>query len=417
MHGTADSVVPSAGGFLNVPLPGGQYFSTLRVFAINDVIYDWRESNGCVGEPVITQLPDLNTQDSSTVKLVHYEDCECYPTAAGDEHSAEVLYYMIEGGGHTWPGGGTLTGFGPTNRDINASAEIWNFFNRHEFPAAASAWGIDADAPWSQGTNWNNGIVRHTADAQAVFGAAITQPRTVNLDLPVTVGRIDFANINGYTVVGSNSITLDVSGGIAEINVTRGSHTISAPVILADNAVVGVWSAASSLLITEGLNAANVNLVKAGVGILTVNQLRAARLTINGGKVVMAPNGTDDGTSLVGALHITGGATPTAKFDLTNNAAVINYTGTSPVARCGSRFWPAAAARVWAKLGTEKASPAARPRRPSRSRARSAMPRTPRCHSARIRRSGGSLWTVPRCSWPTRARAMRTSTVWSMTTT
>jgi polyhydroxybutyrate depolymerase len=133
VHGTADSFVPIAGGFLNIPLPGGEYFSTFRALAIDDVIDDWRESNGCVGEPVITQLPDFNTRDSSTVTLIHYEDCERYLTAAGDEHSAEVLYYMIEGGGHTWPGGGMAALFGPTNRDINAS-EIWNFFSRHELP-------------------------------------------------------------------------------------------------------------------------------------------------------------------------------------------------------------------------------------------------------------------------------------------
>ena len=134
VHGTADSFVPIAGGFMNIPLPGGEYFSTFTVLAIDDVIDDWRESNGCVGEPVITQLPDLNTRDSSTVTLIRYEDGERYLTAAGDERSAEVLYYMIEGGGHTWPGGGMSALFGPTNRDINWGAEIWNFFSRHELP-------------------------------------------------------------------------------------------------------------------------------------------------------------------------------------------------------------------------------------------------------------------------------------------
>ena len=124
---------------MNIPLPGGEYFSTFRVLAIDDVIDDWRESNGSVGEPVVTQLPDLNTQDSSTVTLIRYEDGERYLTAAGDERSAEVLYYMIEGGGHTWPGGGMPALFGPTNRDINASAEIWNFFSRHELPAVVPA--------------------------------------------------------------------------------------------------------------------------------------------------------------------------------------------------------------------------------------------------------------------------------------
>jgi polyhydroxybutyrate depolymerase len=332
MHGTADSFVPIAGGFLNIPLPGGGYFSRFRTLAIDDVIDDWRKSNGSVGEPIITQLPDLNKQDSSTVTLIRYADGERYLTAAGEERAAEVLYYRIEGGGHTWPAGGTAALFGPTNRDINASAEIWSFFSRHELPAAGSAWGIDADGNWSQASNWKNGIFRNAVDAQAALGTVIMQPHTVNLDQSITLGCIDFENANGYTVAGNNSITLDVTSGLAEINVTSGSHTISAPLILADNAAVSVSPAASNLSITGGLNAANVNLVKWGAGTLTVSQLRSAGLTINGGKIVLAPDGTDDGTSLVGALKITGGATPTAKFDLTNNAAVINYTGTSPVA-------------------------------------------------------------------------------------
>jgi hypothetical protein len=35
---------------------------------------------------------------------------------------------------------------------------------------------------------------------------------------------------------------------------------------------------------------------------------------------------------LLGLLSIAGGSTPTAKLDLTDNAAILNYTGTSPVA-------------------------------------------------------------------------------------
>jgi len=138
MHGTADSFVPIEGGFNNLSPP-----NLLPFLPIADVIDDWRESNGCVGEPVVTQLPDLNTQDSSTVKLIRY-DCECYLTAAGEERSAEVLYYMIEGGGHTWPGGGAHPApLGPVNRDINASAEIWNFFSRHELPVPEpSSWAL-----------------------------------------------------------------------------------------------------------------------------------------------------------------------------------------------------------------------------------------------------------------------------------
>jgi hypothetical protein len=40
----------------------------------------------------------------------------------------------------------------------------------------------------------------------------------------------------------------------------------------------------------------------------------------------------------VGSLSIAGGATPTAKLDINNNAVVINYTGASPVATIRSQL-------------------------------------------------------------------------------
>jgi polyhydroxybutyrate depolymerase len=335
VHGTADSFVPIAGGFMNIPLPGGEYFSTFRVPAIDDVIDDWRESNGSVGEPVITQLPDLNTQDSSTVTLVRYEDGERYLTVAGDERSAEVLYYLIEGGGHTWPGGGMSALFGPTNRDINAGAEIWNFFSRHELPTftlpASSTWNADASGNWSSALNWTAGDPKH-AGATAIFGDKITAPRTVTVDAPITVGRLDFDNANAYTIAGSQVLTLDAMSGDAQINVASGSHTVTAPVTLADNATITVTPAASNLALAGPLNFVGQQVTKAGAGMLTLNSIRAERLSVNGGTVAVAPNGTNSATSLIGSLSIAGDGAPTAKFDLADNAAIINYTETSPAA-------------------------------------------------------------------------------------
>jgi polyhydroxybutyrate depolymerase len=132
MHGTVDPSVPFAGGISDAPPP----LNTFRHPAVTDVIDAWRDSNNCVGEPSITQLPNLNTQDGSTVDLIRYEDCGCYPTSSGDELPAEILFYRINGGGHTWPGGGAHPPhLGTVNRDINASEEIWKFFSRHELPA------------------------------------------------------------------------------------------------------------------------------------------------------------------------------------------------------------------------------------------------------------------------------------------
>lgn len=53
----------------------------------------------------------------------------------GDGGPGEVVLWTIRGGGHTWPGGRTgLIGrffLGATTREIDATAEIWRFHERH----------------------------------------------------------------------------------------------------------------------------------------------------------------------------------------------------------------------------------------------------------------------------------------------
>jgi autotransporter-associated beta strand protein len=150
--------------------------------------------------------------------------------------------------------------------------------------------------------------------------------------VPVTVARIDFDNANTYTIAGPNPLTFDAVSGDTQINVTAGSHTIAAPVTLADNTLVTVTSAAGKLAITGPLSASGVTLTKSGAGTLTLNNLHAAGLSINAGTVTMAPHAAlaEPSTSVLGTLSIAGDTAPAAKLDLTNNAAIIDYAGLSP---------------------------------------------------------------------------------------
>jgi T5SS/PEP-CTERM-associated repeat protein/autotransporter-associated beta strand protein len=195
----------------------------------------------------------------------------------------------------------------------------------------STAWNEDASGNWASVANWTDGDPNH-AGATAVLGNKITAPRRVTVDEPVTVGRIDFDNAHAYTISGESAITVDATTGDAQIKVTSGSHTISAPVSLADNTVVNVSPAGSSLSLTGALSAGAVNVTKAGAGRLTLANLQAGGLTIDQGTVAMSPGGTDATTSVVGALSIAGGAAPTAKLDLNDNAAIVNYSGASPAA-------------------------------------------------------------------------------------
>jgi polyhydroxybutyrate depolymerase len=53
---------------------------------------------------------------------VHYTGCN---------EVAEVSLFTVDGGGHTWPGGMPIPGVGMTTRDIDATEEMWEFFQAY----------------------------------------------------------------------------------------------------------------------------------------------------------------------------------------------------------------------------------------------------------------------------------------------
>ena len=122
IHGTSDNIVSYNGGF------GGK--------SVDDVISKWVALDGCPTAPAVTLLPDINTNDGSTVEKSTYSPC--------NNNSAVILMKVI-GGGHQWPGTTALLGgIGNINRDINASEEIWNFFSGYSCPTPTGINSADA---------------------------------------------------------------------------------------------------------------------------------------------------------------------------------------------------------------------------------------------------------------------------------
>jgi hypothetical protein len=201
------------------------------------------------------------------------------------------------------------------------------------------AWNKDAGGNWTVRDNWSRSVP-NVIGARAIFGDAITAPRSVAVDRPITVGTIDFDNANTYTITGPNALTLDTATGDAQINVINGNHVVAATVRLDDNTVVTVTPAASTLSMTGTIAAGGLNLTKAGAGTLSVVRLRAAVLSVNAGKMVLAPDPGAPGpeTPVFSGLTIAGGATPTARLDLTDRALVLDYSGASPAATIRSQL-------------------------------------------------------------------------------
>lgn len=108
-HGTADPIVPFEGGpshsfdvpFVNIP----------------EWVRQLAERNGC-------GLPAFEMPTQGEVDGYQYRNCE---------NGADVDFYIINGGGHSWPGGDPLPRWivGETTDDINATRLMWDFFKEH----------------------------------------------------------------------------------------------------------------------------------------------------------------------------------------------------------------------------------------------------------------------------------------------
>jgi polyhydroxybutyrate depolymerase len=88
-------------------------------------IATWVRRDGCPARPASSRLPDSDPRDGTQTRVDLYAPC-----AAG----TAVAFYIIEGGGHAWPGGDTPWGFfrrGHTARDFDAAVAIWDFFQQH----------------------------------------------------------------------------------------------------------------------------------------------------------------------------------------------------------------------------------------------------------------------------------------------
>lgn len=113
LHGTED---------ISFPWDGRVGDPLLVLMGAEETLTTWAEISACDPGPSIESLPDISA-DATTVELREFGGC-----SAG----ARLAFYVINGGGHTWPGSPNplpASTFGRTSQDITASREIIEFFD------------------------------------------------------------------------------------------------------------------------------------------------------------------------------------------------------------------------------------------------------------------------------------------------
>jgi polyhydroxybutyrate depolymerase len=116
MNGTADPVVPYAGG-----VASARGVRLGRVLSTEATVGAWLGLDGCLAPPEVAPLADVDPDDGSRIRLSEW-------TCPADRR---VSLATVEGGGHTIPGPGPFdwpAWLGPVNRDVDAASLVWTFF-------------------------------------------------------------------------------------------------------------------------------------------------------------------------------------------------------------------------------------------------------------------------------------------------
>jgi polyhydroxybutyrate depolymerase len=187
IHGTADPLVP--------------YNGETGIKSVEETVQFFRTLNQCSASADTIALPDLDPNDSSTVERIQWNYCGS---------GTEVVLYKITGGGHTWPNAYFHYIYGPTNHDLDASQEIWNFFKRFTLNGPAAVEEVPNNPEVNVYPNPGNGVYQIsignfqnplTATVWDVTGKrlseyGITLPVT-ELNLANATTGIYFLRING----------------------------------------------------------------------------------------------------------------------------------------------------------------------------------------------------------------------------
>jgi autotransporter-associated beta strand protein len=214
-------------------------------------------------------------------------------------------------------------------------------------------WNVDASGNWGTTSNWTPSEPNSATDT-AYFGPKITAPHTVTLDAAKIVGDMVFNNANAYTIAGANSLTIGDGSTAKTVQVSNGSHTISAPVSMASNvtydvatgqslAVTGPISGGGSLTkISDGtlsLSGSNSytgdTAVNGGILAFANGAISSANLALSGGTLRYATGNTEDISTKSLTLGVAGGTIDTNGNDVTLTNSIGN-SGAGGLTKAGA---------------------------------------------------------------------------------
>jgi T5SS/PEP-CTERM-associated repeat protein len=220
------------------------------------------------------------------------------------------------------------------------------------------------------GTLEVNGQLNNSASFIATGGGTVIAPTPVINNSQITASGGFFNFIAGLNFAASGKAL--ITGGATatfhqQVNLIPGADfhisTASTAVFLAPVTGSNNFTGPGTKIFEAGaspigpVETSGVSIVEEQA-IVSATHFREAALTVDG-RVQIMPDGGPDGVSKVGELNI--GAA--GKLDITNNAFIVDYAGTSPMPALRSAIFSGYAGGAWAGVGINSSTAAIDPTR------------------------------------------------------
>lgn len=169
----------------NVPYDGGQGSGPSRHHNSpqDSVLTAWSNLNSCTkGKDTLTSNMDYT--------LLSWSNCDC---------NTEILQYITEDGGHSWPGGNKTQIGDPTSTVINANDKMWEFFQQHSLQCSPVS------------------INKHQQDVRSLFYPNPAKDRIFFTEKGIDLAQIRLFDLSGKDV--THLVKLDISS--LSLNITK----------------------------------------------------------------------------------------------------------------------------------------------------------------------------------------------------
>ena len=209
--------------------------------------------------------------------------------------------------------------------------------------SGSGKWTSGSGTAWSANGNWTDANGVHAApgtfagfntDTAVLDGSGTAS--TIGLDVPVILSTLSLAAggpVTGYTIAGggSNMLTMYQLAGGGSIAVSSGSHSISAPVVLAGSLAVSMTGGASLTIsgnISESLPGQALALGGNGLLILTGSNTYSGSTTVDGGTLQVSAGQLSSPIQFVGNSG-TGSFVQSGGSNLLGSSGLL-YLGNAP---------------------------------------------------------------------------------------